>query len=490
MEVSHMKRKKWIPYILMFFLTMLLLPAGRVQAADPVTINLTDSTTHGGSTYSYGHYNESAPWQLTLSSGDFILNIGSDYTKSLIINVGSGATVVGGTISSGNISMAVNGSVTGGNFTCSIVYARNTISGGTFNCTVNNIGSITAGTFTSSASVTNDSIGTISGAEFSCPVTNNGSITGGTFNSPVTNNNSISGGTFNTDASVTNSSGATISGADFNSTVTNNGTIESGTFNNPVSNNSSISGGTFNNTITSSETASVTGSTSYSVAKTLTNLTASGSGDTMMNDSDYTMTLAPDAGYGLPDSVAVTLNGNTAVSGTDYTYDANTGLLTVKPAITAANKGPVTISAAGIKVYTVSVTGGTGSGNYAAGSSVTLTASVPDGQEFTGWTISEGTVYTSGSKSTASVTFTMPASDVTAAAAFRTVSRTDSETAVSQTAAKTSASRTAVSQTSRAASAATSDGTDLSLWFLIAAASLCAASSVIFSRLRSHRRVL
>ena len=72
--------------------------------------------------------------------------------------------------------------------------------------------------------------------------------------------------------------------------------------------------------------------------------------------------------------------------------------------------------------YTVSVTGGTGGGVYVAGTSVTLTANTPGvGERFTGWTI-EGI---SGLDTTqTSLTFNMPAGNVTATANYEDIEYT------------------------------------------------------------------
>ena len=72
--------------------------------------------------------------------------------------------------------------------------------------------------------------------------------------------------------------------------------------------------------------------------------------------------------------------------------------------------------------YTVSVTGGTGGGVYVAGTSVTLTANTPGvGERFTGWTI-DGI---SGLDTTqTSLTFNMPAGNVTATANYEDIEYT------------------------------------------------------------------
>ena len=71
--------------------------------------------------------------------------------------------------------------------------------------------------------------------------------------------------------------------------------------------------------------------------------------------------------------------------------------------------------------YTVMVTGGTSSGTiFQEGEPVTITAAVPSGKQFTGWTINPDNVtFTQGGKDTETATFTMPNQAVTATANFK-----------------------------------------------------------------------
>ena len=74
------------------------------------------------------------------------------------------------------------------------------------------------------------------------------------------------------------------------------------------------------------------------------------------------------------------------------------------------------LSACGKKMYQLTVTGGTGGGEYAEGATVTITANAPEtGKEFTSWTIEGVTV---DDKTKAEITFTMPANAVTATANY------------------------------------------------------------------------
>ncbi len=72
--------------------------------------------------------------------------------------------------------------------------------------------------------------------------------------------------------------------------------------------------------------------------------------------------------------------------------------------------------------YTVTVNNGTGSGNYAEGASVTITANEPEtGKQFKEWTGADGLTFTSGSATTATATFTMPANAVTVTATYEEI---------------------------------------------------------------------
>ena len=66
--------------------------------------------------------------------------------------------------------------------------------------------------------------------------------------------------------------------------------------------------------------------------------------------------------------------------------------------------------------YSVTVTNGTGGGEYAEGAIVKIKANAPEtGKEFTSWTLSGVTV---DDKTEAELTFTMPESNVTATANY------------------------------------------------------------------------
>lgn len=86
--------------------------------------------------------------------------------------------------------------------------------------------------------------------------------------------------------------------------------------------------------------------------------------------------------------------------------------------VTVPDGGGIFNPGTGKIAYTVTVNGGAGGGNYAAGDTVTITATVPSGRRFTGWTVNAGGV-TLASASSATTTFTMPAQAVTVTANFQ-----------------------------------------------------------------------
>ena len=72
--------------------------------------------------------------------------------------------------------------------------------------------------------------------------------------------------------------------------------------------------------------------------------------------------------------------------------------------------------------YTVTVKDGTGSNSYAEGVSVIIKANEPaPGKRFKAWTGTDGLVFTSGSATTATATFTMPAEAVTVTATYEDI---------------------------------------------------------------------
>ena len=72
--------------------------------------------------------------------------------------------------------------------------------------------------------------------------------------------------------------------------------------------------------------------------------------------------------------------------------------------------------------YAITVNSGAGGGNYAEGASVTIMANQPEiGKQFKEWTGAEGLSFTSGSATTSTATFTMPAHAVTVTATYEDI---------------------------------------------------------------------
>jgi VCBS repeat-containing protein len=82
--------------------------------------------------------------------------------------------------------------------------------------------------------------------------------------------------------------------------------------------------------------------------------------------------------------------------------------------INGANESGVDFTSAGL--YTLTVTGGSGSGEYAAGATVSVSADIPSGKEFDSWT---GDTDGLDDVNAADTTFTMPDSDASLTAVFR-----------------------------------------------------------------------
>ena len=125
---------------------------------------------------------------------------------------------------------------------------------------------------------------------------------------------------------------------------------------------------------------------------------------TLMSSSCF---LIPSPAYALPAAKSFTVSLPVSVDGENYTLQAT---LSYSP---PAPNPPV--------LYAVTVNGGTGSGNYAPGATVTITADAPDpGYAFTGWTVVSGGV-TLSSASSMAATFTMPASPVEVTATYELI---------------------------------------------------------------------
>ena len=84
-----------------------------------------------------------------------------------------------------------------------------------------------------------------------------------------------------------------------------------------------------------------------------------------------------------------------------------------------------TVNAIWENTYVVTVTNGTGGGDYIEGASVTITAGAPEsGKQFEKWTGADDLTFTSGSATSAEATFTMPAQAVTVTATYKDIPAT------------------------------------------------------------------
>ena len=161
-------------------------------------------------------------------------------------------------------------------------------------------------------------------------------------------------------------------------------------------------------------------------------------------DTTFTVTVINGTGGGeYKEGDTVTITANAPQTGQVFkNWTVNSGGVTLDNADSDATK--FTMPKNDVRVianfdtlpnyYTLTVTNGTGSGTYAEGASVTITANAPPaGQQFKEWTTTGITL-----ASTSPVTFTMPSNDVTATAIFEitpivltgTVSSSDLQTAI------------------------------------------------------------
>ena len=100
-----------------------------------------------------------------------------------------------------------------------------------------------------------------------------------------------------------------------------------------------------------------------------------------------------------------------------FAEDVNTGNLT-DYATALGTAISINVNAAP-STYAVTVNNGTGDGSYAKDATVTITAdAAPSGQHFKEWTGADSLNFTSGSKTSATATFTMPANAVEVTATY------------------------------------------------------------------------
>ena len=144
--------------------------------------------------------------------------------------------------------------------------------------------------------------------------------------------------------------------------------------------------------------------------------------------ASYSLTVNNGTGGGVfTEGASVTIIANEPATGkkfSGWTIEGISGLDTTQTSLTfnmPANAVTATANYEDIE-YAVTVNGGTGAGTYKEGASVTITANAPaTGKKFSGWTI----VGISGIDTTqTSLTFNMPANDVTATANYEDIEYT------------------------------------------------------------------
>ena len=157
----------------------------------------------------------------------------------------------------------------------------------------------------------------------------------------------------------------------------------------------------------------------YTVAYDLTGCSFTGKTSTTAGQ-DYTTTLQLKGDYTDPITIASVTAGGTALDPSDYTFDKDTGVLTIPSAKITGN---IIIKASAVKAYHVNLQKD-GNGTVTAspelaaeGETVKLTASPDDGCEFKGWQV----VSPAGLTIDENDSFTMPGEDVTVKAVFEPV---------------------------------------------------------------------
>lgn len=250
------------------------------------------------------------------------------------------------------------GTIVGGEFNGTVGNTESgTVSGGTFSGQVYNAGIISGGTFGGGRDVVNHEGGTICGGTFNAGIQNLGTIKGAVISHVyVQNGGTIAGGTFDTEASVDGipyTNFGTIQDGSFNCEISNMGTITGGTFDGIVTNYNTIEGGFFAHPVVDKDGTMSAGV--FPVSATLTGLSIAEATDetllvTFEKDSAEanTFTLVADKDYTLPNTITLqrdSADGPKLVAGTDYTYDATTGTITIKKGDVT---GPLFLVAAGV----------------------------------------------------------------------------------------------------------------------------------------------
>ena len=121
------------------------------------------------------------------------------------------------------------------------------------------------------------------------------------------------------------------------------------------------------------------------------------------------------------DVKSVTVNGTeVTLTGDQFTLGTADGPQTIVATDQAGNTTTVTVTVTTkAQTYTVKVVGGSGSGNYPAGDTVTITANPPEsGKQFDRWLVGRGSV-TLAESTSSTTTFTMPAGVVEVTATYK-----------------------------------------------------------------------
>jgi len=130
--------------------------------------------------------------------------------------------------------------------------------------------------------------------------------------------------------------------------------------------------------------------------------TANASSASAMAGTEITLTATPNSGYKFKEWQVV--SGGITISSNKFTMPANA--VTVKAVFEA------------IPTYTVTVTNGTGGGNYAENAVVTIIANTPSADKmFDKWTTTDGVTFTN--ENSATTTFTMLSKAVTVTATYK-----------------------------------------------------------------------
>ena len=115
--------------------------------------------------------------------------------------------------------------------------------------------------------------------------------------------------------------------------------------------------------------------------------------------------------YNLGDTVTLTAKANDAYEFDGWTEDGEIVSTDAVYSFTAEEER--TLTAVFVRIYPVTVNGGSGDGEYREGAAVTIKADRPlPGMEFDEWTGTDGLTFTSGSEKSSEAVFTMPAHDV------------------------------------------------------------------------------